>query len=125
MCELCDIQDNEGISPETMFRIVKVVEEHEKAHLDHTLLAVLNTLGVKEVTITAEAAQDAAEALELHGVSIQENISSDWSAMTYTVTVAKPKEQSPEAEPLRPLRQGEVSEGNDLVALFKALGLDF
>lgn len=124
MCELCDIQDRENISDEAMLAIVRTVEAHEKAHLDHTILSIFNTLGVQEVTITAETAQAAAEALEEREIELTENLSANFDAMTYKAETPK-RADTPTQEALRPLQDGEVSEQNSVAALFKALGLEF
>lgn len=126
MCDICKVQDeNPGLSTETLQRIIRAVEEHEQAHLEHTVVAILTTLGVKEVTVTAETAQRAAEQLEEEGLTLQEKVSADWSSMTYVVTPADERPQTPTENGLAPLKSGEVSDQNELAALFKALGLEF
>lgn len=129
MCELCEIQQETGLSDETIMRIVKVVEAAEKAHLEHTVLSIMYVLDIPNLTITSEQAQRAAEDIDYQGVKVTENISADWSAMTYSVE--RGKEQAPNKEDatdvgtLKPLKDGEVSPQNELAQLFKALGLEF
>jgi hypothetical protein len=126
MCDICKVQDeNPEISTEALQRIIRAVEEHEQAHLEHTVVAILTTLGVKEVTVTAETAQRAAEQLEEEGLTLQEKVSADWSSMTYVITPENEGPQTPSDNGLSPLKPGEVSDENELAALFKALGLDF
>lgn len=130
MCEICDISErNPGLKDETIMEIIRVVEQREKEHLDHTVMSILATLGVEEVTITAEVAQDAAEKLDYEGYVVSENVSADWSSMTMRVEKGEAnKEDAPQPSgpvPLSPLKPGEVSDANDVAALFKALGLEF
>jgi hypothetical protein len=122
MCELCKIQEETGLSDETIMRIVKVVEEAEKAHLEHTVLSILYVIDTPNLKITQEAAARAAEDLDYNGVKVTENIADDWSSMTYTVERAKRQE---EAQALKPLKDGEISDDNELAKLFKSLGLEF
>jgi len=125
MCELCKIQDETGLNDDTILRIVKVVEEAEKAHLDHTVLSILMALGAVEVTITQEVAAEAAQKLESEGVVVAEKVASDWSSMTYVVERAREKDPENVEPPMRPLKDGEVSDDNEIAALFRALGLSF
>jgi len=125
MCELCKIQDETGLNDDTILRIVKVVEEAEKAHLDHTVLSILMSLGVVEVTITQEVAAEAAQKLEFEGVVVAEKVASDWSSMTYVVERGRAKDTESVEPPMRPLKDGEVSDDNEIAALFRALGLSF
>lgn len=124
MCELCNIQDETGLSDETILRIVKVVEEAEKAHLEHTVLSILYVLDTPNLKITQEAAARAAEDLDYQGVKVTENIADDWSSMTYTVERAK-AEKKVQEEKLKPLAPGEVSDDNELAKFFKQMGLEF
>lgn len=131
MCELCEIQQETGLSDETIMRIVRVVEAAEKAHLEHTVLSIMYVLDVPNLTITSEQAQRAAEDLDYQGVKVTENIAADWSAMTYSIERGKVQNEDT-AKPLtdgsnelKPLKEGEVSPENDLAQLFKVLGLEF
>lgn len=126
MCEICEVQrDYPQVPSDAIERIIKAVEQREEEHLQHTILSIMQGLNVTELTITDEQAQNAAQDLDMNGVTVSENIASNWSSMTYKIERNDTRPVDPRTQALRPLEEGEVSSMNDIAAMFKALGLTF
>lgn len=123
MCEICDVQDETGLSDANAKRIIDAVQASANDHYQHTILSILHTLGTPNIKVTREAAERAAIDMDEDGVTLGEDMAADFTSIT--LSIVRPVKELEVRGDLRPLSPGEISEDNELAKLFKSLGLDF